>query len=1319
MLKKSWNRVLMKSACLLLSVTIMGSTMPPMMVEVKGETTNEGSPESVEDESFKTGKCGENVKWSLDEITGELIISGKGDMYDYSNENPSPFDGNVIIQSVVIKEGVTSIGDYAFHLCKNIGSVVFSDTVKTIGTSAFHLADVYSYGGDNPSLKNIILSDSVETIKKNAFHYSGVKYLYLSKSVKEIDESVFVWSEHLDKIEVSPENPYYSSKDGILYTKDYEAVKVVPAAAAGDTLILPENTKYMEGISFFVSESTAYHIKRIVFPEVFQNMYMYSFTGLPLLESLVFLGNPPEQDYFYDYLPEGFQIYCSFSNDAWKSKMEQIETENTIQWIDLDNLSDEFLILAEQTTVNAGGNMKLEVQSNPAVHREFVFSSSNPEVASVSDTGFVHGIQEGTAVITVSSPDTEYTASIEIHVSGETYEFGEHEIFSLEENEFEYTSQSEYQIIPYESLNGFYLYKVGELFFYSLESKKMESVYKFGFVQDTYFQGEKMYILKNDTCEVFDLNLQKVVLTFEISDCKCFAIGADQTGRIYIGGTVSADTGDYKLLLYSSEGTLLSAAKAGANITRFAGFDSESGAFYMEIQSDYYAYGFSHPGTGLTMGKVTDQKVEYIETKSYVQESIFTREIPCIEFLGLDYSYQHHDSAALLGDRYLTVLSTFTSSLNIYDTDGEEIKRVISESRRIPEYELESEYYDSTCIGVGSVYNEKDQTILMYENGKKLVEFDPKTGEKISSVDTAHYVFHLMRYGKYVIAIEKEDNQYYMEIFQWDYDDVTISLEPEMKEMKVGDMQKVNIVTSANSIDYAGKWTSSNNRIATVTKEGKVAAWTEGEVTIYFESEVKGLSAECKIRITPGQRKANSRYEIIDEKQGVSNVSRNNYSVWANTVKSYLFENNNKTLTIVEEASDAVTIRTYSEDYRFLGSSTIEKELPYFGGFFSGEEFHYIVFGQENTNENDETEVIRIVKYSKDWERLGSCSVKGANTYMPFDAGSLRMTETAGKLYVYTCHTMYNVGDGYHHQANMTFVVDEKDLTLLDSYSDVMNISYGYVSHSFNQLIATDGEYVYRVDHGDAYPRAVVLTRCRVDGSITRVSYRSVLGICNASSDFYNATGVSIGGMALSQNNCLIVGNSVAQDDPEKYNEYGQRNIFLSITDKDLKESRILWLTDYENGKISPMTPQIVKIDDEHFLVLWEEYDDSTNKINVKSVAIDSDGNVALMKTFENYRLSDCQPFYASDGMVKWYVSDVGKVVFYEISPYFTFLYGDVNEDEIVDVKDSALIKRYLAGWDVAINRSVADVNVDGMTDVKDSALIKRYLAGWDVTLGN
>ncbi len=61
---------------------------------------------------------------------------------------------------------------------------------------------------------------------------------------------------------------------------------------------------------------------------------------------------------------------------------------------------------------------------------------------------------------------------------------------------------------------------------------------------------------------------------------------------------------------------------------------------------------------------------------------------------------------------------------------------------------------------------------------------------------------------------------------------------------------------------------------------------------------------------------------------------------------------------------------------------------------------------------------------------------------------------------------------------------------------------------------------------------------------------------------------------------------------------------------------------------------------------------------------------------------------------------------------------GDVNGDGNVDVKDSALMKRHLAGWDVKIDESVADVNGDGNIDVKDSALVKRLLAGWDVVLG-
>ena len=107
---------------------------------------------------------------------------------------------------------------------------------------------------------------------------------------------------------------------------------------------------------------------------------------------------------------------------------------------------------------------------------------------------------------------------------------------------------------------------------------------------------------------------------------------------------------------------------------------------------------------------------------------------------------------------------------------------------------------------------------------------------------------------------------------------------------------------------------------------------------------------------------------------------------------------------------------------------------------------------------------MRVVRYDSAWNRKAACNISGINTYIPFDAGSLRMDEAGGRLYVHTCHEMYDDGDGYHHQANMTFVITESTMKLADSYSDSMNLSAGYVSHSFNQFVRVlDGE-IYRGD---------------------------------------------------------------------------------------------------------------------------------------------------------------------------------------------------------------------------------------------------------------
>ena len=62
---------------------------------------------------------------------------------------------------------------------------------------------------------------------------------------------------------------------------------------------------------------------------------------------------------------------------------------------------------------------------------------------------------------------------------------------------------------------------------------------------------------------------------------------------------------------------------------------------------------------------------------------------------------------------------------------------------------------------------------------------------------------------------------------------------------------------------------------------------------------------------------------------------------------------------------------------------------------------------------------------------------------------------------------------------------------------------------------------------------------------------------------------------------------------------------------------------------------------------------------------------------------------------------------------------GDANEDGSIDLKDVAVITRWLAGgWSVTINESNADVNADGIVDLKDVVLIRRFLAGgWNVVL--
>ena len=87
-----------------------------------------------------SGTCGSNLTWSLTN-TGVLTISGTGAMTDYSARNNCPpwqqyglSNSSINITSIIINEGVTTIGSYAFDLSMtNLTSFSLPSTLTAVG----------------------------------------------------------------------------------------------------------------------------------------------------------------------------------------------------------------------------------------------------------------------------------------------------------------------------------------------------------------------------------------------------------------------------------------------------------------------------------------------------------------------------------------------------------------------------------------------------------------------------------------------------------------------------------------------------------------------------------------------------------------------------------------------------------------------------------------------------------------------------------------------------------------------------------------------------------------------------------------------------------------------------------------------------------------------------------------------------------------------------------------------------------------------------------------------------------------------------------
>jgi len=225
----------------------------------------------------------EDVKATFSD--GTLTISGEGAMQDFAIYYHVPWY-NVMssIETLVIEEGITSIGNYAFYEC-NFTSVTIPGNVTMIGNRAFYrcrsltsltiLEGVKTIGDHafaESGLTSVTIPEGVETIGESAFFSCNLTSLIIPESVTTIGGGAF-WNcrltsivipekvttigyyafygcTNLISINVSNSNPNYSSEDGILYDKNKTTLICCPGAKT-DAVIIPEGVTTIEQGAFW------------------------------------------------------------------------------------------------------------------------------------------------------------------------------------------------------------------------------------------------------------------------------------------------------------------------------------------------------------------------------------------------------------------------------------------------------------------------------------------------------------------------------------------------------------------------------------------------------------------------------------------------------------------------------------------------------------------------------------------------------------------------------------------------------------------------------------------------------------------------------------------------------------------------------------------------------------------------------------------------------------------------------------------------------------------------------------------------------------
>ena len=385
--------------------------------------------------------------------------------------------------------------------------------------------------------------------------------------------------------------------------------------------------------------------------------------------------------------------------------------------------------------------------------------------------------------------------------------------------------------------------------------------------------------------------------------------------------------------------------------------------------------------------------------------------------------------------------------------------------------------------------------------------------------------------------------------------------------------------------------------------------------------------------------------------ENIITVETSNFSPWKyqGLVTSQIVRNIDGSILELNAGDKSFTAILRDRQGNRIFNKEIDFELPIFGAFFVGKEYNFAAFGNNNPDESRTVENYRIVKYDKLWNKIDSVSFFGTesgydssdagNSVNPFGFASARFAEYNNMLVFHTGRIMFKSSDGINHQAVLYVFIEIPTMTVIEEEGA------GWVSHSFDQYpIFLNGRPVF-LDHGDAFPRGLVVQhapdsqsyfyKLLPDGSKSHVwqsewgsffdwdgdvpldevqtaeSYRDslkvayMLEIPGTIGD--NRTDTSVGGFAASSTNLIAVANIL----PDFNRQNTVRDIYVLTLPLNFEQDAIgnrTRLATFSGTNKTASVPRMVQLDNDIFAVIWEEYDTDFNSLGFILQYIDGTG---------------------------------------------------------------------------------------------------------------